>query len=204
MFDMLTSMKDNMKATKEMTQIASDTTGTTLATVKNMKITIEELRKKDAAFETEVENMTTTMKQFKPNAATYNSSEAGGDPEVRELQAIAKGLGKEVDQDVIIELLQAIVKQVGLEQTCTDVTTFAYPSAVGVLQFKSIASKIGFLKNARSMKEKWYNDKPIIFKCNDSIEKRAVDRELGHIKYRLIEDKDIARHLITIEWASQV
>ena len=63
--------------------------------------------------------------------------------------------------------------------------TFVDPSKIGVVQFKSIASKIGFLRRSNNIESKWLNGQSMRFKGNDSVEKRISDKKLGFVKYYL-------------------
>ena len=66
-----------------------------------------------------------------------------------EVQAIAKGLKEYQDEDDVIKQVRDTGKQLGAEDNVEQVFVFSDPSGAGVIEFKSTASKIGFLKKAR-------------------------------------------------------
>ena len=88
----------------------------------------------------------------------------------------------------------------GVKNQCEAPFVFTDPSSIGVVQFKSQASKIGFLKRTNKEDITCNNGEPMKFTSNDTIEQRTVDKELVYIKYHLINSGKIPAHLVDIKW----
>ncbi|CAK0888775.1 unnamed protein product [Prorocentrum cordatum] len=124
--------------------------------------------------------------------------------DLRELQVIATGLKDPEDEEEVIKQVKDMVDGLGMGNKYTSIGVFTDPSKIGVVNFKSIASKIGFLKKANISSTQWGNGETMRFKANDTIEKRTVDKELGMIKCYLHEKHDHALEDIVIKWHARV
>ena len=58
---------------------------------------------------------------------------------------------------------------------------------MGVIDFKTIANKFGFVKKMDTIDVKWLSGDDMWSKSNDTIQKRCLDKELGMIKHMLME-----------------
>ena len=128
----------------------------------------------------------------------YNqtNSETLGD---RELQVIVEGLKEPQDEQEVIKQVQTVVDGLGGNGKYVKISTSADPSKIGVIHFRSIASKIEILRKCNGNETKWTNGDAMRFKCNDNIEKRIADKTLGLIKYHIHESKKVALSDI-IKW----
>ena len=88
----------------------------------------------------------------------------------------------------------------GATEKYINIGTFLDPSKIGIVQFKSLASKFGFLRRTNSTQTKWTNGSDMRFKSNDTVEKRTADKTLGFIKYHLHETKKQPLASIVIKW----
>ena len=57
----------------------------------------------------------------------------------------------EEDLGDIIKQVREVVRSAGAEGRCTNIITFTDPSGIGVVQFRSIAAKFGFMKKINSI-----------------------------------------------------
>ena len=80
------------------------------------------------------------------------------------------------------------------------VGTFVESSTVGVLQFQSVASKIGFLKNVNDRQLFWSESERMWFKTNEPIEKRINNKILGYVKHYIVEKKGHRLSDVKINW----
>ena len=68
--------------------------------------------------------------------------------------------------------------------------TFSDPAEVGVIEFPTVAAKIGFYKKIKDMDKSLGNDNEMWFNDNRTFERRARDKALGQMKHLLITKKD--------------
>eukprot|EP00959_Pyramimonas_sp_CCMP1952_P311905 6527796-Pyramimonas_sp.AAC.1 len=66
-----------------------------------------------------------------------------------------------------------------------------------------MAGNIGFLRKWRGRPATWANGNKLWCKSNDPIEKRLIDKTLGQVKYRLIEN-GTDQKTIRIYWETEV
>ena len=122
----------------------------------------------------------------------------------RELQVIVEGLKDPQDEDKVIEQVKTVLDGLECNHKYDRVWTYADPSKIGVVQFKSMASKIGFLRRVNNIETKWKNGDDMRFKSNDTIEKRIVDKTMGFIKYHLRETGKHPLKSIIIKWKKNI
>eukprot|EP00959_Pyramimonas_sp_CCMP1952_P449046 9402753-Pyramimonas_sp.AAC.1 len=68
------------------------------------------------------------------------------DDETRILQVSAEGLKEDADEDAITKRLKEIVEEVEYTAKCNDIFCFSESAKIGVLQFKIVGAKNGFLR----------------------------------------------------------
>ena len=83
------------------------------------------------------------------NAITANQETE--DEGLRELQVLVGGLAEEADEEAVINQVQAVVDSLGFKGKYEQIFTFTDPSKLGVVEFKSVPSKVGFFKRVNQM-----------------------------------------------------
>ena len=199
MFDMITDIQKDIGQTKLIAQTAVQTAEMAMDSVNAIKTNINQLHNKDISLEREI----TAIKQLltTPSTNTQPSGSPFGD---REVQVIVEGLKDTQDEDEIIKQVQTVVDGLGGNGKYIKIGTFSDPSRVGVVQFRSVAAKIGFLRRSNLSETKWTNGETMRFKSNDTIEKRTTDKTLGMIKYHLHNKKGYELKDINIKWRNNV
>ena len=134
------------------------------------------------------------------NATTGGATHSQASDDDREMQVIVKGLEGPQEEEDVIQQVDGVIKGLRAENTCDKPFVFINPSKIGVIQFKTKASKIGFFKKTNQNDITWNNGKPMIFKHNDTIEKRINDKKLGLIKYHLINTANHQEADVKIKW----
>ena len=80
-----------------------------------------------------------------------------------------------------------------------NISAYSDPGNMGIVQFKTKAVKIGFLKKIRDYIVQWARGDKMWCKNNEPIEKRIVDKILGQNKHNLM-DKGHEQKSIRIFW----
>ncbi|CAK0905833.1 unnamed protein product [Prorocentrum cordatum] len=148
MFDMMANMQERMNEMKETAQIASDTAGRALAEVVNVQSDVERVKADMKSLRAELPQLVQGIVAGAPPPTTpaQDDNIKAISRGIRELQVIAKGLKEDQDEDAVIKQVRDTVKQLGAEAKVEQGFVFSDPSGVGAIEFKTIASKIGFLK----------------------------------------------------------
>ena len=182
MWGMMHEMNNNASQAKVVAQMASESAETAHKEIDKMKYSIK--------------NIEEDMKEIKGvlmQPASVPKPNIPTEEDMRELQIIVGGLKEEQDEDKISLQIQQIMNS--MTHKITKIFTFSDPNKLGVVQFKSIAGKIGFLKKMMTMEAQWDNGDAMWCKKNDTLEKQAVDKEFGFIKHVLtqngVEQKDV-------------
>ena len=196
MFDMMIDMQKDMGQTKLMAQTAVQTAEMALTSLTQIKSSVQSLQTKDSELEQEIGKIKDQLSRSSADK-THKDKETLGTPE---LQVIVEGLKEPQDENDIIEQVKNVLDGLGVSKKYDNIGTFVDPSKIGVIQFKSIASKIGFLRRISTIETKWTNGSNMHFKSNDTIEKRKADKTLGFIKYHLHETKRLPLSNIAIKW----
>ena len=208
MWSMMKDIKRDVSQAKTEARLASAAAESANVGVKEVKLkmtnieaTVKSLQDKDEKIEKEMKDMKASFMAKHKVHETGTPDKQGSDEDgERDLQVIVEGLIEAQDESDVIDQVKAVVDGLGASSKYTNIKTFADPSKIGVVQFKSIASKIGFLRKANCSDIKWTNGKEMRFKTNDTVQKRTSDKTLGMIKYHLHETKGIALKEICIKW----
>ena len=175
-----------------MAQTAVQTAEMALSSTNQMKQMVQQLQTKDTEFEKDIAD----IKEQLCKSTTTKPEPFGS----RELQVIVGGLKETQDENDIIDQVKKVVDGMGANGKYERIGTFVDPSKIGVVQFKSVASKIGFLRRTNSMETKWTNGENMRFKNNEPIEKQIADKKLVFVKYYLHETKGHTLGNINIKW----
>ena len=148
-----------------------------MSSASDVKATVKQMQDKDSSMEKDIKEIKDMLS--KTNNPTWptlanKSGESGAERGLRELQVIAIGLKESIDEDDVIKQVKSVVDGLGVGSKYTDIFTFKDLSSIGIVEFKSLASKIGFLKKANTMQTKWTNGDHMHFKCNDDLVDRVV------------------------------
>jgi len=117
-----------------------------------------------------------------------------------ETQVIFGGLETGEDENAVIAQIKAVLDGMGMQEKYANIKTNDDPAKIGIVQFRSKASKLGFYKKANTIQATWNCGETMWWKNNDTIEKRLLDAELGFIKYHLIETKGFSPSDVKILW----
>ncbi|CAK0891697.1 unnamed protein product, partial [Prorocentrum cordatum] len=79
---------------------------------------------------------------------------------------------------------------------------FSDPARVGVIEFETEASKIGFYKKIRNVSKQVSENLKLWFTNNRTYKQRLRDKTLGRIKHWLIEKKGCDPEDVQIAWKS--
>ncbi|CAK0848633.1 unnamed protein product, partial [Prorocentrum cordatum] len=215
MMGMMKGMRKDMKCIKKETEekmasiqqtveIASDTAGKAMAECKKVQSEVKGVKDHITKFERDLRELRTTVQNRSdtiPATDNLQTIEKG----IRELQVIAAGLQEAQDEEDIIEQVTKRVVDLGAGSKHTDIFVYTDPSKIGVIQFKSIAAKIGFLKKASNTTTKWDNGSDMRFKSNDILAKRTIDKEMGKVKSLLHnEGQGYKLEDMKIKWKERV
>ena len=184
MWGMMQQMNNNASQAKMVAQMASESAETAHKGIGKMKHSIKNI-------EDDMKEIKDVLMKSppvpKPSIATAE--------DMRDLQIIVGGLKEEQDEDKIILQIQQIMNSMSMTHKITRIFTFSDPHKLGVVQFKTIAGKIGFLKKMMTMEAQWDNGDAMWCKKNDTIEKQTSDKEFGFIKHVLtqngVDQKDV-------------
>ena len=192
-------IKKDTRQAKYAAEIAAAASDNATSEIKAMKATICELQTKDDKFEkdiAEIKQQLTTTKAARNNI----TNEQETPDNLRELQVIVKGLKDELDEDEISKQLTKVVDHVKSQQKVDKIFTFTDPSRYGVLQFKTIASKFGFLKKVNQLEIKWESGEDMQFNNNETTQQRTLDKELGILKHYLFTTGGVPQEQVKILW----
>jgi len=197
MMKVIIDVKKDTAQAKYSADVAAAAADNATAEIKNMKATIGQLQAKDAQFEKDIADIKTQLTNL-PNTPYYATPTHVADDSIRELQVVVKGLKDELDEDVIKQQMTKVIQQMNIEQKVDKCFTFTDPSRIGVMQFKSIGAKFGFLKKVNQLEVKWDNGGEMRFNSNDTPQQRTLDKELGFIKHQLINTRGVQH--VKIQW----
>jgi len=206
MFVIMADMEKDMDQTKLIAKNANETAEMAMKSLHVVNSTIKQMQDKDSSIEADIKEikdmLSNTSHPTWPTPAG-RGGQNGAEQGLRELQVIATGLKEAIDEEDAISQVTKIVQEIGAGNKHTRVFTFTDPSKIGVVEFKSIAAKIGFLKKANTLQTEWTNGDNMHFKCNDTLAKQLVDKELGQIKSHLHTKKGYSLSDIKIKWKRQ-
>ena len=120
--------------------------------------------------------------------------------EWRDFQVIVGGFGEDQDSDVIEATINDFLQKATFPKDNIKVFTFSDPAQVGVIEFPSIASKIGFYKKIANVDKSIGEDKNMWFTNNRTFERRARDKALGQIKHLSITKCGFKLEDVNIQW----
>ena len=174
MWGMMQEMNKDASQAKAVAQMASESAETAHKEIDKMKNSIKNI-------EDDIKQIKDVMTK-PPSVPNPNTTI---EEDMRELQIIIGGLKEEQDEDKIILQIQQIMDTTNMTHKITKIFTFSDPHKLGVVQFKTIAGKIGFLKKMALTEAQWDNGDTMWCKKNDTIEKQTSDKEFGFIKHVL-------------------
>ena len=125
------------------------------------------------------------------------------DEQNRELQVIVGGFEEETAEEDIVQTVEDFLAEGGRRNRVKRVFTFSDRARVGVIEFESEASKIGFYKKVRNS-SKTSGNITLWFTNNRTYQQRVRDRTLGLIKHHLVESKSIPSEDVKIVWKKGV
>ena len=120
--------------------------------------------------------------------------------EKRELQVIVGGFKEETEEDEIVRAIEGFLAEGTRRHKVNKVFTFSDPARVGVIQFDTEASKIGFYKKIRNVSKQVSDNLKLWFTNNRTYKQRLRDKTLGRIKHWLIEKKGCDPEDVRIAW----
>ena len=118
--------------------------------------------------------------------------------QTREQEVIVHGFKDDTDFKTIEASLNKVIKDLELESRVEKVFTFADPSSIGVIRFKTVPAKFGFYKKLKHYEAKSPSGTNLRFESNKSLDERATDKHLGYTKHLLIENNP--RLNVEIKW----
>ena len=122
------------------------------------------------------------LKQTSPQTESIEHEDG-----TQEQEVIVHGYKDDTDFKTIEANLKNIIKDLELESRVEKVFTFADPSSIGVIRFKTVPAKFGFYKKLKRYETKSPSGAKLRFENNKSLEERARDNHLGYTKHLLIE-----------------
>jgi len=206
MWSMMKSMKTKTEQACESAEKATQAAEKAATEVQEVKesitgisLNIKEFQDKDKSFEKDMAEVKARLGLGSGQASTKTMENMYSET-CRELEVIAGGLEEPEDEDSIIKQVQTVLDGMGMQGKYVDVELFGDPAKVAKIKFRSEAGKIGFYKKANTLDTKWSVGRNMWFKDNDTLEKRAIDKELGRIKYELTETKKVPTKDVKIWW----
>ena len=209
MWNMMKEMKKDTSQVKLETRLATEAAESAnigvkevKQTMKGIQETVKKLQEKDTAIDKDISEMKAAI----ANKTKTHEVMKNNNPEeevCRELQVIIKGLTEPQDEDLVLKQVNEVIESLGARGKCSTPFVFTDPSRIGVIQFRTVAAKIGFFKKANGSEKKWSNGEDMRFTSNDTIEKRTTDKELGLIKYQLTTVGGLNQKEVKIKWKKE-
>lgn len=140
---MLNAQKDKLAQVKETAKSAAESANEAKQEGKKTSDGLKQLRNDFDAFKKKVESNGSSSSNAERQTQRNEPTKTGlGN---RELQVVAKGLTTTLDEDEIIKQVRTVSEQLTTANKIMNIFTIDDPSTHGIIEFKTLASKIGFL-----------------------------------------------------------
>ena len=191
MTGMMNEMKKELKGTiaQEVQHQMKDVKGT----VENIKGNVEDAKK-------DIESMKQEIKTLKTGSSASRKDEGSTDPEMRKLEVVVGGLKDNMTAEKLITEIENELKVLLRPDHKLKVSVTKDPTNYGIIKFPNIRDKILFYKEIEKKKHITVSPNQFSYQDNKTFEERCVDKQLGYIKYHLIEDTKMESSSIKIHW----
>ena len=135
MWAMMKEMQKDAHQAKYVAQLASESAESAHKEISNVKSSI-----------CDIEQDIKDIKNLLQKPTNHSKTNMTVEEDLRELQVIIGGLKHEQDENQITTQINNILNTVNMKQKTNKSFVFSDPSQIGVVEFKTMGGKVGFLK----------------------------------------------------------